>query len=455
MHHFLEASDATTGGQLLQQQQHQQHCLLFSAWFLLFLFCRFIMKSLFSSPNTVVDKKKKNDDDDDDASKKKKNNVKRQRQKHTLPLSMQLMKPFAGLVMASSSSSSSSSSRCPDCEKTSHWPPRHFKEEIHNEQDEDGDGDSTTTSLFQKKYDSLFCQAATSTTAAAAAAAAGDRIRLSISPMVVAPMMHSITSNNNSNNNSNHQHVVEIILHDYQVACTFYKCPLNPGVLATFRYALPSLRVSGSSFHDVDMLALVEVLLKYCNNHLSFIRRLDFSNAAKEPKRSDTKYRGFRSHGALALAKLLQQSQHVSEVWLQRNRIGPYGASAIFLAACENKSLHHINMRRCRIMERGGLAFSEIIAPNDSSSSGGSNSTADECGLNNVNLSANFIGFRASMAIEEALTKRDKEGMNLLLVDLEGNLVFQEVRRVKEDGVLLWYVRCIVSFLHPLFFNRS
>jgi hypothetical protein len=63
----------------------------------------------------------------------------------------------------------------------------------------------------------------------------------SLSPLVVAPMMFL----------SSPASTTEAILSQYIAACRFYGCPLNSGVLTTFRFCLPSLRVSGS-FHDAD-----------------------------------------------------------------------------------------------------------------------------------------------------------------------------------------------------------
>lgn len=51
------------------------------------------------------------------------------------------------------------------------------------------------------------------------------------------------------------------------------------------------------------MLALVEVLLNHINDSLSYIRRLDFSLAAKEGKHSASGKKGIRSHGAFALSR--------------------------------------------------------------------------------------------------------------------------------------------------------
>jgi hypothetical protein len=130
---------------------------------------------------------------------------------------------------------------------------------------------------------------------------------------------------------------------EYMAVCRFFGVGhrVNAGVLTTFRFSLPSLRVSGS-FHDADMLALSEILLRYSNGPLKYIKRLDFSLSSKEGKLHGKA--GFRSHGALTLSKVLQGAEHIEEVLLQRNRIGPFGAAAIFIACADNSSIKKIVM---------------------------------------------------------------------------------------------------------------
>lgn len=212
----------------------------------------------------------------------------------------------------------------------------------------------------------------------------------------------------------------QTLLQDYLHACQLYSTPPNSGVLTTIRFALPALRVAGP-FHDADMLALGEVLARHLNGPLSYVRRLDFSRASSEGKSYGR--RGFRSHGALCLAKILTVSQHVEEVRLQRHRIGPYGAAVLFMAAIKNPVLKSISLRRCRLGERGGLAFAEIVCP------------SIECGLREVDLSANRIGFRGCLAIEQAMLKRHPETHPFLDLNLDGNLVFQEVMNGVTHGL--------------------
>jgi hypothetical protein len=276
-----------------------------------------------------------------------------------------------------------------------------------------------------------------------------QRTSSSISPLVSVPMMSSFVSSNNDDNNKSTTTTtatkttigsVEQLLGEYMCLCQFYKLPYNAGVLTTLRFRLPSLRVSGS-FHDDDMLALVELLLRHANTRLQFITRLDFTIASKEGTRSDSGFdkSGFTSHGALTLAKLLQTTQYIRQVWLPRHRIGPYGASALFWACRDNPTIHTLHLRRCRIGERGAFAFCEMIAA--SSSNNNKNNDAGGGGLQDVDLSSNGIGHRGTVAIERAMERRNQDNLKnkttnnngttttpVLFVNLEGNLVLPEVR---------------------------
>ncbi|KAL7558661.1 hypothetical protein ACA910_010036 [Epithemia clementina (nom. ined.)] len=253
-----------------------------------------------------------------------------------------------------------------------------------------------------------------------------------------------------------HSRLVEHILSEYIAACRFYGCGdrLNAGVLTTIRFSLPCLRVVGR-FHDADMLALAEILFKYVNGPLSFIKRLDFGLAGPQhhapPRWTGHISKGMHSHGALTLAKVLQMSRYIQEVFLNRNRIGPYGASAIFIACSTNPVISKLYMRRCRVGERGALVMAEVLLP--------STVTA----LQEVDLSANCIGVKGCFAIEKALLERqqrqrqaaktsatrqgshndesnddgddDDDDLPTMTIDLEGNLVLQEIMNAVTHGL--------------------
>ncbi|KAL3785920.1 hypothetical protein HJC23_008115 [Cyclotella cryptica] len=249
---------------------------------------------------------------------------------------------------------------------------------------------------------------------------------------------------------------IESILQEYTAACQIYGCAdrINAGILTTLRYRLPSLRVSGS-FFDADMLALAEILLHHVNGSLSYIKRLDFSLAAREGKQYGKK--GIRSHGAYALSKVLQISKYIEEVFLPGNRIGPYGASAIFCAAKNNPTLRTLLMRGCRIGERGAFALVSQILVSDDDANGRSC-----CGLREIDMSCNQIGFYGVFAIEKSLKKRmegikarhSNEGKSLdsfvIEVDLEGNLIFQEVMNCVTHGLGI-----VLAILATIFLSNA
>ena len=248
---------------------------------------------------------------------------------------------------------------------------------------------------------------------------------------------------------------IESILIEYAATCRIFGIPnhLNPGVLTAFRYSLPTIRVSGN-FFDADMLALAEVLLRHCNGALRHVRRLDFTIAGREGKGysrggfvtagGGSGKKGIRSYGAYALSRVLKMSDYIEEVYLVGNRIGPYGASAIFDAASRNKALKILLLRGCRIGERGALAFVERILVDGSRS-----------GLQIVDLSACRMGFRGTYAVEGRLKELDSatkhvitsyshlssledmvmDATTTMIVDLEGNLVFQEIMNCVTHGL--------------------
>ena len=283
------------------------------------------------------------------------------------------------------------------------------------------------------------------------------------SPLVLAPMTQTSVA---------HHSTVESVLSEYIAACRFYGATANAGILTSLRFALPCWRTS-DTFHDTDMLALCEVLLRHCNGPLRYVKRLDFSVSGKYKDRSRNNSsnnnvggvtHGIQSHGALALAKVLQVAEHLTEVRLQRNSIGPYGASAIFLACAQNPTLRSLGLRRCRVGERGALVLADILLQNGPA----------VCGLRQIDLSANYIGHLGCQRVESAVRQRNQiveqwtantQGggggaatktstpnnsvssdaatttttaapPNLLtVVDLEGNLVFQEVMNALTHGL--------------------
>lgn len=231
-----------------------------------------------------------------------------------------------------------------------------------------------------------------------------------VSPMVVAPLATAVSAGLVAS-----LHPIHDLLTEYTAACRLYGADRpHSAVLTTIRFSLPCLRVGTRDFNDVDMLAICEVLLRHTNGALSHLERLDFSLGLSQPRRSRSG--GIGSHGALALAKVLQVSRKIKHVALTGHLIGPYGASAIFIAASKNPVLHTLVMRRCRIGERAALVFKEMAALSPS------------CGLRHLDVSANIIGYFGTSALEESLQKRSRcTNLPEIVMDLDGNLVFQEI----------------------------
>jgi hypothetical protein len=266
-----------------------------------------------------------------------------------------------------------------------------------------------------------------------------------VSPWVVEPMLgRSVTTANPTSSSSSSSSVsIETILWDYKTICHFYSVSPNAGVIATVRYALPCLRTAMDDFQDGDMLALSELLLLHTSS-LSYVRKLDLR---KERAR---KVQGFGSHGAFALAKLLQNIATIQEIDVTRNRIGPFGAAAIFMAASNHPQLRIITMRRCRISEKGAVALAKFVLDCDRTNQ-----------VRAIDVSVNHIGYRGCLIIERAHAERtqrrqkrhvlqnettgddpndsddnsrDNEDDNIQ-IDLDGNLVFQEIMNGVTHGL--------------------
>lgn len=213
---------------------------------------------------------------------------------------------------------------------------------------------------------------------------------------------------------------VEKILQQY-IACTkLYGCDgANSGVVTTIRFSLPNLRVS-SPFNDADMLALVEILFQHCNDHLQFIKTLDFRSIRK-PRRQN----GFHSHGIIALSKVLNISKHITCLILDDStNLGFHSAQVLFQALSKNSVITSLHMKNCRIGKRGALQFVQHILSQNT------NTNTKRSSLKKVDLRLNRIGYSGCNAIEKAL----KNHPNNLDVNLDGNLVLQEVMNSVTHG---------------------
>ena len=349
------------------------------------------------------------------ASKIKKDTQPAPQQPSVVPLSMQLLRPFWNMTC------------CPDCR------PRDVSHNVSPMLLDSQLRSVSTASLTgldteRKSFESLVLT--------------GQKSSASSTVSSRSPYTHeSIHVSTESTELMTYEGSIEQIIQEYTQACAIYGCSnrLNPGVLTCIRYSLPTLRVSGS-FFDADMLALVEILLKHCNGTLKFINRLDFSVAGKEGRNihgsgGGNNKMGFKSHGAHALSRALAVSKYINEVYLPNNRIGPYGASAIFEVLRENETVKSLMMKGCRIGEKGAMAFVNKICRD------GSRSVLEE-----VDFSNNRIGFHGCCEIEKAL--QENSAKTPRIVNLDGNMVLQEVLNSVTHGlgvVLAILATCLLT----------
>jgi hypothetical protein len=222
------------------------------------------------------------------------------------------------------------------------------------------------------------------------------------------------------------------LFQSYYSSCALYNCQHNPSVLVTIQYSLPSLRVSGS-FHDADMLALLEFLIPYANTLLlSHVKRLDFGRTSLEGKLRGVKE--FKSHGAFALSHVLITSKYISEVFVQRHRIGPYGAAAIFAACQENPTVKILILCRCLKGVRGAQAFTQCVV-------------SKNCGLHEVDLSNCRMGYPGTRAATHALVQRKQQGLPTIDVDIEGNLIIQEIMNSVTHGLGIFPAMAAIALM--------
>lgn len=218
------------------------------------------------------------------------------------------------------------------------------------------------------------------------------------------------------------------ILQHYIQLSKYYHChEPNAGILTSLKYPNHSIRTS-LPFHDIDMLPLIDLLLQHCNNNLSHIHQLDF--------RVKYKKQGFTSHGAIGIRELLIKSKYITELLINGNPIGGYGACKIFEGCWNNSNIRVIGMRGCLIHERGGVGFAKLLKGiHESKTSYNSDNNNDKfcrcLELNKVDLSVNRMGFKGYKEIQLAWNEhhllQDDSGRNSMNINLDGNLVLQEI----------------------------
>ena len=96
-----------------------------------------------------------------------------------------------------------------------------------------------------------------------------------------------------------------------------------------------------------------------------------------------------------------------------------------FSACGQNPTIEVLLARRCLIGEKGAAFFANHVIGN----------VDGKCGLKEVDLSVNRFGYFGCMLIDKALLEKREKSDCTIVVDLEGNLVFQEVMNCVTHGL--------------------
>lgn len=217
----------------------------------------------------------------------------------------------------------------------------------------------------------------------------------------------------------------------YFFLCNQYATKPNCGVLATLKYGLTRCRPT-PPFLDFDMIVLQDLICATSPpTTANFIEHLDLSLAGRAGSSyfdqiQGYKVRGIRSHGAVAIAAILQ-SQHCGLIKLQldSNKIGGFGGEVIASALLHNKSIQSLSLQRCGIGVRGAESFANYINNHCS--------PADKNTQISLDLSLNMMGHKGIALLGDALQSR-KNSTNIL-VDVDNNFVTLEVLNAVTHGL--------------------
>ena len=122
---------------------------------------------------------------------------------------------------------------------------------------------------------------------------------------------------------------------------------------------------------------------------------------------------------------------YLTDIRLDSNKIGPYGAAAISSAFLTNKSVKRLAMRLCVIGEAGAHSFAKDVI------------RSETCVLENVDLSLNSMGHPGVLACRESLKDREKRSLSPMVIDVEGNHILLEVMNAVTHGAGI--ILCIIG----------
>ncbi|GMH64633.1 hypothetical protein TrST_g10096 [Triparma strigata] len=212
----------------------------------------------------------------------------------------------------------------------------------------------------------------------------------------------------------------------YEAECSKVGSKPNPGVITTMKYGNPFLRPS-NPFTDRDCIAMVEYL-KTQPTILTSITRIDLTQSTKR-KIPGVHVRGIRSQGAVALSAIIGQMKNVRTLKLDGNKIGPYGLRPLLPNL--PSSLKTLSLRQCSIQQPGAQLISEKVVKDLGSK------------IEDIDLSLNGMGHWGISVLAESLRDRQLKGGKRMLIDVDGNQVFQEVMNSVTHG--LGIILCVVG----------
>ncbi|GMH73211.1 hypothetical protein TrLO_g13728 [Triparma laevis f. longispina] len=212
----------------------------------------------------------------------------------------------------------------------------------------------------------------------------------------------------------------------YYAECQKVGSKPNPGVITTMKYGNAFLRPS-NPFGDRDCIAMVEYL-KTQPELLTSITRIDLTQSTLT-KLPGVYIRGIRSQGAVALGTVLRKMTNVETLKLDGNKIGPYGLRPLLNNL--PPSLTSLSLRQCSIREPGAQLISELVVKDLESK------------IDDLDLSLNGMGHFGIGLLAASLRERQLKGGRRMIIDVDGNQVFQETMNAVTHG--LGIVLCIIG----------
>lgn len=191
-------------------------------------------------------------------------------------------------------------------------------------------------------------------------------------------------------------------LSGYLDSCKAYGVQPSADVLNQLNVGVQKLSVR-SQFGNLDLRALVMLLLDQDGLYLSRMRSLDFSRAHLD------------ASGMLIIAQLLMHPSCVlEELDLSFQDVGIEGACAVGSAVRVSRTMQTLRMHSCYLLDEGGQVMLDLMR---------------NTSLQTLNLENNIIAYVTCQAILEVAKE------TAIDVVLDGNLVYDEVLNATTHGI--------------------